>query len=172
METSKYIKIKAGPADAFFKKESDQLISLLKKQGKVVEPSIFKLRRCHSICSCELDDKIIAMGAVKPKTASDFNETKSGEMNRLNDFKWELGYMFTEEEFRGKGYSSRIIEQLFERLGKYNLMATTETDELNPMRKLLLRFGFQQYGNTWKSKIHGGRLGLFLKYIDKPTAHL
>ena len=32
------------------------------------------------------------------------------------------------------------------------------------MLHILQKNGFVRYGKTWKSKIHGGELGLFLRY--------
>ena len=50
-----------------------------------------------------------------------------------------------------------------EKYGDGNLMASTELDPNNGMRKILLNHGFQHYGKTWKSK-HQMDLGLFLKF--------
>jgi hypothetical protein len=43
-------------------------------------------------------------------------------------------------------------------------MASTELREDNSMKRILERNKFIQYGNSWRSGIHGGQLGLFLRY--------
>lgn len=168
-DKSNLYKLKVGAPVHFFKKEREQLLKLLTAQGKVVEPTIGKLVRCESICTCEYQEKMIAMGAIKPKTNSDFSALKSGEVARSEHFKWELGYMYTDEAERGKGHSQRIIECLLDRFGNHNLMATTETVATNPMRHILEKNGFVRCGKTWKSKIHEGELGLFLRYKKPDT---
>lgn len=157
-------KYKIGASSHFFKQEKEKLLTLLIAQGKIVDPTVHKLNRCESLCSCELSDKMVVMGAIKPKTNSDFSALKSGEVTRSEDFDWELGYMYTDPSERGKGHSQRIVTQLLERFGNHNLMASTETRADNPMRHILEKHGFVRYGKAWKSKIHGGDLGLYLRY--------
>lgn len=159
-----FYKYKIDASSHFFKPEKEKLLSLLIAQGKVIDPTIHRLNRCESICSCEQDGVMVAMGAIKPKTNSDFSALKSGEIVRNEDFKWELGYLYTDPKERGKGHSQKIIEYLLERFGDHNLMATTESNANNPMRHILEKNGFVRYGKTWKSRIHGGELGLYLRY--------
>ncbi len=137
---------------------------MLKEQGKVKEPTITKINRCLFICICEWKKNLVAMGAIKRKTASDFTGAKSGESERANDFEWELGYMYTHPDQRGKGHATRIVDYLLNKHGNESLMATTEIADNNPMKHLLLKNGFCMYGKSWKSTIHGGELGLFLRY--------
>lgn len=50
---------------------------LLEKQGKVKGVLIEKADRCKLICITKLNDKPVAIGAIKKKTLSDFNKSKA-----------------------------------------------------------------------------------------------
>ncbi|TDD74866.1 GNAT family N-acetyltransferase [Flavobacterium caseinilyticum] len=136
---------------------------LLKKQGKVEGDLSLKADRCKEICIAYIDNIPVAIGGIKKKTKSDFGEKKANILICEKDFDWELGYIYTDENYSGKGISSSIVKQLLERNENENLMASTEV-EANPfMVKILEKNGFIQKGKTWKSVIHGKNLGLFLR---------
>ena len=78
-------------------------------------------------------------------------------------FLWELGYCITQDNYTRRGYSSGIVRGLLDRVEKINIIASTELDDKNPMKRILEREGFVQKGRSWKSDIHGNELGLFFK---------
>lgn len=139
--------------------------SMLVKQNKVKNPTVDKLNNCKLLCACFLDAKMVSIGAIKPKTTSDFGKAKANLPDQNNNFIWELGYCFTNPGNTGKGYSSMIVKQLIEKFGSQNLMATTELRADNSMGRILGKVGFEQHGATWKSAIHQGEMGLFLRLI-------
>lgn len=51
---------------------------LLKKQNKVRGNLQEKADRCKFICLASFNSKVVAIGAIKQKTASDFNNDKAG----------------------------------------------------------------------------------------------
>lgn len=116
---------------------------------------------------CKIDDKIVSIGAIKQKTDFDFNSDKADLDYFRNDFNFELGYCFTLPDYTGKGHSSEIVKHLIDKLSSENLMASTELREGNSMKTILERNGFEQRGKKWKSSIHDGELGLFLKFVKK-----
>ncbi len=159
------VKFVINAPEQFSLEERQTFEMLLKKQNKVRNVTIKKIDRCKYICFGMIDQFPISIGAIKPKTVSDFNSNKANIPGLQGQFEWELGYLYTCDEHRKNGYGSKVIEGLISKAGNINLMASTELSEGNPMKKLLERKGFEKRGNTWKSQIHGGDLGLFLKFI-------
>lgn len=139
-------------------------IELLVKQGKVDKPSVERIKSCRQILLCKIDNKLIGIGAIKPKTNSDFKIEKSGLLNIEKQFIWELGYFYVDNNYRGYGISSNIARLLLKDKEKENIMATTELYNGNVMINVLEKFGFKQYGKPWLSTKHDGTLGLFLKF--------
>lgn len=149
----------------FSAEEKEEIKRLLILQGKIQKVTIEKINRCKFICICQVDKNIIAIGAIKPKTNSDFNSDKADLDKMRNEFQDELGYCFTLKEHSGKGHSSKIVNLLLDKNGiDKNIMASTELRVDNPMVGILEKNDFRQYGNSWKSIIHNGTLGLFLKF--------
>jgi hypothetical protein len=144
--------------------DKQTFLKLLIEQKKVVNPSITKIENCKLLCTCRADNMIVAIGAIKPKTAADFGKLKANLIHVKDEFEFELGYCYTKPKHTRKGYSSRIVQKLLESNGRSNLMASTELTLENSMKRILERNGFKHFGSTWKSVIHGGSLGLFLRY--------
>ncbi len=136
---------------------------MLRKQGKVQGDFDTKADRCKHLCFVETDNKVIAIGAIKKKTESDFSNKKSGLNDLSEEFKWELGYLYTENNYLGQGIASNIARSLIETYGNNNLMATTEISKNPAMVKILEKNGFQLFGKPWKSSMHDHYLGLFLR---------
>ncbi len=148
-----------------FEDEHRKLFSeMLQKQGKVQGNTMSKADRCKMICIAKIDSKVVSIGAIKKKTESDFSNEKAGLTEFADQFEWELGYLFTENGYSGKGIASTIARTLIESYGNDNLMASTEISENPAMVKILEKNGFRLFGRPWKSRIHENYLGLFLKY--------
>ncbi len=138
--------------------------NLLKIQGKVQGDLSEKTDRCNLICITSINETPIAIGAIKTKTKSDFDKQKADLPNLFDDFNWELGYLFTLDQYRGNGIASNMVNLLIKEYGNDNLMASTEINANPSMVKILERNGFRHYGKPWKSNIHNSYLGLFLKF--------
>lgn len=136
---------------------------MLRKQGKVQGDLKVKLGRCKLICLAKVDDKVVSIGAIKQKTQSDFSNDKAGIPDLSSEFEWELGYLYTDEGYGGRGIASTITRLLIDSYGRGNLMASTEITANPAMVKILQKSGFQLFGKPWKSNIHDSYLGLFLK---------
>ena len=105
---------------------------------------------------------MVSIGAVKPKTKSDFGSHKADIGELQEKYEWELGYFYTAPEQSGKGFSTTMVRLLMTELVGISLMASTELKEENSMKRILERAGFVRRGKSWNSEIHGGELGLFL----------
>ena len=116
------------------------------------------------ICIANLENDIVAIGAIKRKTQSDFSPEKAGLQELSSDFEWELGYFYTQEKYVGQGIASMIAKLLIEEFGEGNLMASTEITANPAMVNILQKNGFRLFGKPWKSGIHENDLGLFLKF--------
>ncbi|HIF9481877.1 TPA: GNAT family N-acetyltransferase [Photobacterium damselae] len=137
---------------------------ILGKQGKVQGNLATKADRCHLIAIAKMDNKPVAIGAIKQKTVSDFSPAKA-DLEELNSqFSWEIGYLYTDPDYRGNGLAKRIVVSLLDIYGDDNLMASTELEENPQMVSILEQNGFSVHGKSWASVIHGNKLGLFLKF--------
>lgn len=136
----------------------------LKQQGKVQGDLRTKADRCKFLCIAKIDGKVTGVGAIKVKTQSDFSDEKAGLPKQSSDFEWELGYLYTDPNYAGKGIAKNIARMLLDEFGQENLMASTEISANPAMVRILEKLGFRLYGNPWKSNIHNNYLGLFLRY--------
>lgn len=138
--------------------------AMLSKQGKVKGDLATKADRCKLLCIARVNGKVIAIGGIKKKTASDFTNEKAGVPDLSSEFEWELGYLYTHTDCSGRGIGSNVTRFLVEAYGKGNLMASTEITANPAMVRILEKHGFRLFGKPWKSGIHGNYLGLFLRF--------
>lgn len=136
----------------------------LRRQGKVKGDLTKKADRCKLLCLVKVDSAVVAVGGIKKATATDFEDGKAGLPKLAREFKWELGYLFTEPNREGKGIGSAVVRLLIEAYGKGNLMASTEISANPGMVKILEKSGFRLFGKPWKSGIHSNYLALFLRF--------
>ncbi|PWW34559.1 acetyltransferase (GNAT) family protein [Idiomarina loihiensis] len=136
----------------------------LYRQGKVQGNLSEKADRCKFLCIARINGEVVGIGAIKPKTKSDFSEQKADLSKLADDFNAELGYLHTNPAHARKGIARNIAKLLVDAYGKKNLMASTEVSANPGMVKILETLGFRHYGKPWKSVIHGNYLGLFLKF--------
>lgn len=151
------------------KPDAEAFIKLLVEQGKVQPPTLKRIQSCQKIIFCKWGEKRIAIGAIKPKTPSDFDASKADLSALKEDVIWELGYIYVQPEYRGLGLSSTIARLLLRDLDRENLIASTELYAGNPMVGVLQKNGFHLMGKPWKSTRHDGYLGLFTKFKKGET---
>lgn len=158
---------KIGEPSDFTEDQIHSFIDLLEQQGKINNPSEAKVKKCKLIAMGFSWGKPVAIGAIKPKTESDFGVSKANLPDLAKEYDWEAGYFFTHPEYEGKGFLSIIFTQLLKLYGKANLMATTEIRDGNHMIRSLESRGFKQAGTAWKSSLSDNELRLFLKNIKQ-----
>lgn len=154
---------KIGAPSDFTEDEISSFVELLEKQNKVHDPSISKVKRCKLIGIGFSWGNPVAIGAIKPKTPSDFGASKANLPDLAKDYDWEVGYFYTEPEMEGRRFSSALLSQLLNKYGNGNLMATTEIREGNRMIDSLEHRQFKRIGAAWKSSKSGNDLRLFLR---------
>ncbi len=148
----------------FDNKQRDLLADMLEKQNKVRGNLKNKIDRCELLCIAKDNDVVIGIGAIKKKTESDFDTDRANLPKIADQFEWELGYIYTVDNYQGKGIASEIVRRILVEFGKSNLIATTEIKENPSMVKILEKYSFCQKGKTWTSSIHNNQLGLFIYY--------
>lgn len=158
---------KIGNPAEFSNSEKKTFKELLVKQDKVRNPTIEKINRCALLCVAIVNNNIVSIGAIKPATSFDFNNKHADLSQMAQDYEIELGYCYTEPAHGGKGLSSEIVKLLLSKYPGVKIMASTELVKTNRMVGILERNGFVRHGKEWKSKIHGGDLGLFLSIPQK-----
>jgi hypothetical protein len=140
------------------------LARMLEQQGKVKGDLDQKIDRCKLICIVDIENDVAAIGAIKQKTELDFSPEKADLPGLANDFEWELGYLYAQENYVSRGIASTIAKLLIKEYGEGNLMASTEITANPAMVNILEKNGFRLFGKPWKSSIHENYLGLYLKF--------
>jgi hypothetical protein len=153
------------PGD-FTEADRSVFLTLLQQQGKNIEPKPEDVDRCFFLAMCKLHGTAVSIGALKPADPALFGSSKADLSALASVVHAELGYCYTLPEYGRKHYMSKIVRYLIQLSPKENLMASTELRKSNGMRYILARNGFQRYGRKWKSAIHGGNLGLFLRFSN------
>ena len=137
---------------------------MLRRQKKVKGDLTTKADRCKLLCVAKVDSTVVAIGGIKVKTETDFDGEKAGVPELASKFEWELGYLYTEPDYNGRGIGSNVTRLLIEAYGKGNLMASTEISANPAMVHILEKYGFRLFGKPWKSGIHSNHLALFLRF--------
>lgn len=132
-------------------------IKALVKSGKEVNINYFDIIWDNGsiIATINKDDKLIGCGALKNPiktkennhTKNVFNQAKS-QLN-FDNFKYELGWLVTEQDYRGRGLCSAIVEKLLEYNGDKPIYATVRQQNFS-MRKILEFFDFCISGEPYQ----------------------
>lgn len=116
----------------------------------------------------EEDNKLAGISAIKqPKEKYKkeiFFKSKSGENPEI--FRYEVGWVYVEEQYRGKGYSIELLNKIVELSNGEPLFATTKESN-TPMKKTLYKYGFQESGETYPSIRGDYKLNLYLRNKEK-----
>jgi len=98
-------------------------------------------------------DLLAGIAAIKRPTEDYenlvFRKSKTDMLSE--DYRLELGYAVTRENFRGHGICSNLVKQLLQRVPK-NLYATTRSEN-TLMQRILDRNGFKKTGSPYKGKL-------------------
>lgn len=141
---------------------------LLDKQGQI-DTVKGKANRCYRICLVKIDNKPIAIGALKQVYKSPFDYAKVPELKEK--YNYEIGYLFVDKESIEKKYGSLglgkyITKLLLNEVKDENVFATTENSNDNRMCHILESLGFISIGNSYKGRNTGKNISLMLK--NKP----
>jgi len=91
----------------------DEFRRLVEKGEEVVPNGLRKrIRRAFLLAFAYIGDSVVGIAALKNPFPSYKKKVfeKSGLIHRYHEFDKELGWVFVEEEHRGKGYSNQLVE--------------------------------------------------------------
>jgi ribosomal protein S18 acetylase RimI-like enzyme len=112
-----------------------------------------RLRAAHLLAFHYLNDELVAIAALKQPSESYRDKVfrcAQATMNP-NSFRLELGWVFTREDFRGRGISRHLLELLLQKAGEDKLFATTRADN-HAMQRLLKSLGFERAGSPFSGE--------------------
>jgi len=140
--------------------------SLVSKGGEVNEAGLSdRIRNAESLVFLIEDNGVLSgVAALKKPLASYkkkvFNNSESKE--NPDEFNFEIGWIYVEEEFRGRKYSQLLLGEVLKLVGENRLYATTRENN-EAMRKTNFRYGLQQSGRPYKSNDGDYNLVLYLR---------
>jgi len=121
-------------------------------KGKKVQKKGLKerIQNCVILGFCTYNGEIVGISSIKrPQKSYTQKIIKKANLERnWDDLEYEIGYSFTEEEFRKKGISTQIKTNLIEQMkiigGK--IFSTTA---ISSSQRFLKEKGFNQIGNSY-----------------------
>ncbi|WP_210418633.1 GNAT family N-acetyltransferase [Aliikangiella coralliicola] len=123
-----------------------------------------RIEQAYKLIFIELDNQCVAVGALKRPNINYKNKVflKSGEPDAAKDYLYELGYLYTLSESRGKGIGSFLMKSVINALDGNSCFATTREDNLI-MHHLFKKTSFARLGKAYQSNNGNYQLGLFTK---------
>lgn len=130
---------------------------LVEKGGQVCMDHFNSRWRENSIiATIWSEEKLVSCGALKIPD-SNYKQRLFKERAKANfpyeTINYELGWMVTEEAYRGRGFCNNIVKMLLQcdEIKEQPLYATTRQDKLS-MQNILKCNGFYESGDPFKSK--------------------
>lgn len=162
MEITKKYYIKKPSACSEF--EINKFHELILKGGKVKEQGLkTRILNCELLAFCIVNETIIAVSAIKcPEEIYVKKIISKVKLNRdFNEMKFEIGYSYTEENFREKGINSELKLLLLNSIKKTTgiLFSTTA---IPSSQKFLVENGFINIGIPYD-----GENDRNIKYYEK-----
>ncbi len=135
------------------------------KCGEVERQNLLgRIKRAKFIAYHFSGDKLVSVGGVKVTNqkhlAASF--TKASISDFCESYRYELGWLCTEEKFRRKGFASEIVEKLIDNMPSTNLFAISR-EENGKVHQLLKNFEFEQKGIPYTSSRGSYKLIIFLR---------
>lgn len=98
-------------------------------------------------------DKILCGVAALKRPAPEYHQTVFAKAETRFDpigFGYELGWIVVGAKYRGHGLTRRLLDPLIKRVPNEQVYATTRIDN-EPMRRSLVRYGFQSDGTHFEN---------------------
>ena len=136
--------------------ELKQFRELVKKGGQVKLGKSFDslIAKGPVIALIKDTDQIVAIGGLKIPNELYKKKVFENSKSELNpaDYSFELGWIFTMEEYRHKHFCESIIAMLLSHIEEdVKVYATTREDNSEYIQKALRKYGFKQKGNSFLS---------------------
>ena len=147
-------------------KELEEFETLVKKGGEVAAEGL-----CDRIKNAKwlvflFEDaaQLAGVAALKCPNAHYTQDifTKAKSQEDPNDFSFEAGWIYVEQQFRGRHYS-RLLLDAITKLAENNYLFATTRENNEPMRCTNDSCGLQQSGQPYKSENGNYKLILYTK---------
>jgi hypothetical protein len=152
METTKKYYFKKPLESTDF--EIEKFHELVLKGGKVKEQGLkVRISNCELLAFCSVNDVIIAVSAIKRPVKSYVKKINvKAELNKdYKELKFEIGYSFTEENFRRKGINGDLKLLLLNSI-KNVIGIIFSTTAIPNSQKFLENNGFVNIGIPYDGK--------------------
>lgn len=150
---------------ALSEQEFEQAYNLILKGGEV-EPNSLRVRLQNAALIGFIDDrgKIVSVAVIKNPDEEYRNGVfkKAYSKEQPDEYRYELGYVFTEEAFRRKGLARRLCKHLCYYFLSYKLYATTLVENTG-MQAILLDNYFSVSGSDYESSMRKENLKLYVR---------
>ena len=129
-----------------------------------------RIARADHLAFAFFDHNFVGVGALKCPNSGYRKSVfmKSGTLRSFSDFPLELGWVYVRPQFRTRGISGRLVEELIATSRSQNVFATSRTDN-QAMHKSLERSGFVRDGKPYPSVMRAETLQLFVRVDAKPA---
>ena len=146
-----------------------QKFAELVNEGGEVDPDFLRQRimKAEFLAFYYIGDSIVAVGALKrpnPRHRWTVFAKAESEDNPKN-YPFEIGWLYTAKDARGKGIARKVAEGLVESAADNKIFVTTRSDNL-PIHKLFEKSGFKQSGNAYPSERGEYSLVLYIRGDD------
>lgn len=142
-----------APADCSEDK-FDAFLKLVEKGGEVISNRLKdRTKNAKLLAFCHNGEQLVGVGALKnpAKTYKEKTFKKAGHPEKSENFKYEFGYLYVEEEYRKQGVGKRIFAALQEKIEMKEVFATVR-EENKIMVSFLKKYGFEKLGHSYKSE--------------------
>ena len=108
--------------------------------------------------------KLAAIAAIKKPLQSYIKKVfgKAGLQQKIVKYPLELGWIYTHQNFRRRGYCAKLVNKMYYAAGKKGTFSTTRINNVG-MQKGLVKFGFKKVGRPYSSSRGNYQLVLFVK---------
>ena len=144
------------------KEELVKVHDLVLSGGQVSRVGLMeRIIECRYLGLCYLDDKLIAVSAIKqPSESKTKRILEKAKIKNTIVPKLELGYCVTKNEFGKQGINKNINDQLLDKLENgEKIYSTTNNDTI---RKYLSSNGFLKVGESYE-----GKKNILLDYFER-----
>ncbi|MEM1293714.1 MAG: GNAT family N-acetyltransferase [Verrucomicrobiota bacterium] len=132
--------------------ELDEFERLVKEGGEVDPKGLRRrIEKAERLVFCG-SNPVLGVGAVKNPVerykTSVF--TKAGVLDRMDDHKFELGWLYVSPEARGMGVGNHLMEAAIQVSAEGGIFATTRSNN-DAMHYLFQKYAFEKVGTEYKS---------------------
>ena len=151
--------------DTLSEKQFEFVYKLISKSGEIKIDTLKQhLKDTALIAYAKFNSKIVGTAAIKKPTDEYFDSVfiKSNSPFDYNFFKYELGYVFVQPQFRGQRIALKLCKRLCDYYICQNLYSTVRSNNF-PMHSILKKNGFSESGKEFYNRERTEKIKLFIK---------